>query len=789
MSARARILAFAVLASLGAAGAVGPRLAREKVRAAAALACERRAAATCTVGSVDFALDGLLLRDVRASLPEARRSITAARVAVRLRWSDLALGRSQSVDVQVAGVEVRGDGALRDLLHAPARTAVAGEGRRRLTLGALHVERIQADIDVHEPDMAPAKVQLREGALEVTEDRRVTARWSELRVEAPRVAMRSGGCVALLRPGERTLNCSGFEAVADVRAREALPPFVERVLGALEASRSDVPSALSPDSAAALGESTYSVQAREGILRVERDGEDFFRFAPAAVSLQAHGRVLDELRVDVGDDTHAAMNATYTRSAQGRWSFELDAATLPLQRLAPWVPFVPWHATEHGTARVHVRVEPREGAGAAESVDVSGNVRVEGFGLQHPGLAREPLDGLTASLSGRATLDFAHRRVTTPGISAELNGLRFSLAGSAERTSDHTAVDATLRVPSFDCDLPRQVLPPPAVGPVAGFLFSGTLGGDAHIALDTRRLGDTVLDVNVLDGCQVSMSSAEVGLRRLGGPFIQRVQEPNDVLRAFLTGPGTPAWTPFESISPFVAAAVVQREDGGFYRHHGFSPDEIRGALVRNINAGRFAYGASTITMQLVKNVFLAREKTLVRKLQEVALTWWIERSLDKRAILELYLNVVEFGPGIYGIGPAARFFFGCEPANLTLLQSIYLATLLPAPVPRYAMYDRGAVGNSTLGLLRRVAHGMAASHLIEPAAAEGADHEGISFRPRASPVPQPQTITVDPLASDDQAADLAQRYAVQVRPADAAPSPDTSASAPPVERDDDDPR
>ena len=487
------------------------------------------------------------------------------------------------------------------------------------------------------------------------------------------------------------------------------------------------------------------------------------RLDPASLTLQAHGRVIDELRVEVGADQGGAITASYARDENARWQVEVEAGTLPLQRLAPWLPFIPWHAPERGTARFHLRVEPPEGRTEATVLEVSGNVTVDHFGLRHPGLAREPLDALSASLSGRATLDLERRRVTSPGISAELNGLRFFLSGSAERGRDHSAVDAVLRVPVFDCDLPRRVLPPAAVGPLAGFLFSGTLAGDLHIDLDTRRLGDTVLDVNVQDGCDVSQSSVEVGLRRLGNPFIQRVQEPNNVVRTFLTGPGTPAWTAFEAISPFVVGAVIQREDGGFYRHHGFSPDEVRGALIRNVNAGRFAFGASTITMQLVKNVFLAREKTLVRKLQEVALTWWMERSLDKTSILELYLNVVEFGPGIYGIGPAARFFFGVEPRDLTLLQSIYLATLLPAPVPRFAFYERGAVPMETLHRLRSIARSMGAARLIEQADADRAREEGLAFRPSATPPPGAGTWTVDAALTDEAAQAMVERAGVRV--------------------------
>ena len=121
-----------------------------------------------------------------------------------------------------------------------------------------------------------------------------------------------------------------------------------------------------------------------------------------------------------------------------------------------------------------------------------------------------------------------------------------------------------------------------------------------------------------------------------------------------------------EDISPYFVHAVLAHEDAGFFSHHGFSEMHIRSALIRNLQEGRYVVGASTITMQLVKNVFLHREKTLARKIQEVLLTWWIERVMPKRDILELYLNVIEYGPGIYGIRRGARHYFNRLPAQLS---------------------------------------------------------------------------------------------------------------------------
>ena len=99
------------------------------------------------------------------------------------------------------------------------------------------------------------------------------------------------------------------------------------------------------------------------------------------------------------------------------------------------------------------------------------------------------------------------------------------------------------------------------------------------------------------------------------------------------TGPGTPAWTPIELISPFMVQAVVAHEDGRFFTHHGFArARDRRGAVAQPQGARRFKFGASTITMQLVKNVFLHRDKLLARKVQEALIVWWLEQQWDKRA-------------------------------------------------------------------------------------------------------------------------------------------------------------
>jgi membrane peptidoglycan carboxypeptidase len=150
-------------------------------------------------------------------------------------------------------------------------------------------------------------------------------------------------------------------------------------------------------------------------------------------------------------------------------------------------------------------------------------------------------------------------------------------------------------------------------------------------------------------------------------------------------------------------AALTTTEDGGFFHHRGFIPSGFRSALVRNLKQGAFSLGASTITMQMVKNALLARNKTLARKLQELFLTWYVESRLTKQRIMEVYLNVIEFGPFLYGIGPAARRYFGKPASTLTALEAAFFASILPSPKRRYVQYCKGALTPDWDKYVRRI--------------------------------------------------------------------------------------
>ena len=143
----------------------------------------------------------------------------------------------------------------------------------------------------------------------------------------------------------------------------------------------------------------------------------------------------------------------------------------------------------------------------------------------------------------------------------------------------------------------------------------------------------------------------------------------------------TQRWVPLSRVSPLLLKAVLIGEDDKFYKHEGFDYQALEQAFEKNLKEGRFAAGASTISQQLTKNLFLSPEKSLTRKVKEAILTWRMEHTLSKRRILELYVNVAEWGDGIFGIEAASRHYFHKSASALTAMEAARLASVLPNPI------------------------------------------------------------------------------------------------------------
>ena len=140
------------------------------------------------------------------------------------------------------------------------------------------------------------------------------------------------------------------------------------------------------------------------------------------------------------------------------------------------------------------------------------------------------------------------------------------------------------------------------------------------------------------------------------------------------------SWVPFSKISPYLVKAVLIAEDDKFWKHEGFDYEAIQKALEKDLKVKKFNFGGSTITQQLAKNLYLSPEKSLIRKISEAVITWRMEKALSKKRILELYLNVAEWGEGIFGVEAASRHYYGKPSSQLTPEEAARLASVLPNP-------------------------------------------------------------------------------------------------------------
>jgi hypothetical protein len=186
----------------------------------------------------------------------------------------------------------------------------------------------------------------------------------------------------------------------------------------------------------------------------------------------------------------------------------------------------------------------------------------------------------------------------------------------------------------------------------------------------------------------------EADLNKLNREFVYRAIIQNVLQRPVLVGSANPNYTPLDQISPYLRKSVLTTEDPSFFSHRGFINEAFKQSILKNIRTKKFSRGASTISMQLIKNVFLTREKTLSRKLEEILLVYILEnnRVVSKERMLEVYFNIIEWGPNVYGIGEASQFYFQKSPSALNVDECLFLATIIPKP--RKFMYQFNDEGN-----------------------------------------------------------------------------------------------
>ena len=173
-------------------------------------------------------------------------------------------------------------------------------------------------------------------------------------------------------------------------------------------------------------------------------------------------------------------------------------------------------------------------------------------------------------------------------------------------------------------------------------------------------------------------------------------------------------WVPIDRVNRDLIYAVVMAEDGQFFEHDGIDLDAMLDAFARNIRKRKVVAGGSTLSQQVTKNVYLTNERSTTRKLKELILTWKIEKKFTKNQILEVYLNIAELGPGLYGVAEATKYYFGKAPSKMNAAEGAWLAILLPSPRKyHYIMFQNRNITPDKKSKMKRILQDMAHNDYI----------------------------------------------------------------------------
>lgn len=375
---------------------------------------------------------------------------------------------------------------------------------------------------------------------------------------------------------------------------------------------------------------------------------------------------------------------------RGRWDGDEGSLTAHLRRIAPEALPAALRSRlpvrlEGGTFDVSFEaphLSRGTGGAAAFSVEARGLV------LRANRLAQQPVGPVGARLGGTLRWDRDAGELTLEGGRAELgtNGRAVAAVEGALRRRPEASFRVAVRAASVDWEAALSALPEALRPPPTAPRLRGTVAGHLALSGPLRRPSAWRIEAE-LDTAGLAALPSVRGALVPSQPFTWRAPLPGGGEREVVVGPSNPAFVALSSLPVHVWRAVVLSEDAGFFVHHGFDVREVQDALERSGAHVRLR-GASTLTQQLAKNLFLSPERTLARKVREALATIALEASASKRRLLEIYLTIAEWGPGVYGIGEAAHHWFGKDARDLSPKEAAFLATVIPNPI-RYELYRR----------------------------------------------------------------------------------------------------
>jgi hypothetical protein len=333
-----------------------------------------------------------------------------------------------------------------------------------------------------------------------------------------------------------------------------------------------------------------------------------------------------------------------------------------------------------------------------ENIDLDGDeLHIDGFStisnlkVNHPKIASKDVVIKNAKFDYHFLLGSDFIAVDSTST-VEFNKIKFHPYLAFE-TAEDTIFKFKVAIPKMKAQDFISSLPDGLFSNFQGMEAEGNFDYKLNFMFNKNKPNQLVFDSNLnKENLKITKYGA-ANLNKLNGEFVYRAIIKNVEQRPILVGNANPNYTPLNQISPYLRKCVLTTEDPSFFSHHGFIAEAFKQSIIKNIKTKKFSRGASTISMQLIKNVFLTRQKTLSRKLEEILLVYILEnnRIASKERMLEVYFNIIEWGPNVYGIGEASHFYFQKSPSDLTLNECIYLANIIPSPKKfMYQFNDEG---------------------------------------------------------------------------------------------------
>ncbi|WP_240903186.1 transglycosylase domain-containing protein [Sphingobacterium sp. SGG-5] len=223
-----------------------------------------------------------------------------------------------------------------------------------------------------------------------------------------------------------------------------------------------------------------------------------------------------------------------------------------------------------------------------------------------------------------------------------------------------------------------------------GIEVKGDIAYDLDFSVDLDTPDHVLFRSSIDDEALQIVKWGKARVDSLKFPFVYPAYDDTTFVRDILVAPQNPNFVPLAEIPYVLKTTVRNTEDPFFYRHNGFEEEAFKLSIATNLKERKFKRGASTISMQLVKNVFLNRKKTMDRKIEEILLVWLMEASgeVSKDRLLEIYLNIIEWGKRVYGVSEAARYYFDKDARQLTLGESLFLSSIIPRPKTGVSSFD-----------------------------------------------------------------------------------------------------